>query len=123
MDNCFLCLRISPKQVARAIHALPFPKEKRNEALQESLQLIKKAYSAKPYAFCGKTTYGIVSGLLYILSYKYCPRRINQYVITQNLSFMRRPHSELGSSAAVRSSYKVWVEVLPELKELMEEKR
>ena len=122
MDKCFLCLRVLPKQVARAIHALPFPKEKRNEVLQESLQLIKKGYDTKPYAFCGKTTYGIISGLLYILSYKYCPRHINQYDITQNLSFMRRPHSELGSSAAVRSSYKVWVEVLPELKELMEEK-
>lgn len=128
-EKCWLCLRITPKQVARAVRALPFPKDKKHEIFQISIELIEKAYRKSPTFFCGKKAYRIIGGLLYLLSFKYCRNystnypggkpipvgRIPQLTIAHKLNFLSPKNAFC--SVTIRNGYRDWLKLFPELKE------
>lgn len=112
-EKCWLCLRITAKQLAKAIHTLPFPEEKKHDVLLEAISLVEKAYEKKPPFFCGKGAYRIVGGLLYLLSYKYCRTHITLRIVAVDLDYLSRIRTS--NESTIRLGQKDWKKVLPEV--------
>lgn len=68
-----MCLRITPQEVAKAVHSLPFKNNKvlTHKIVVESFNLVEKAYFESRGFFCGKSKLRIIGGLMYIMALKY----------------------------------------------------
>ena len=125
-------MRITPKQVAKAVHALPFANSKKHDIMQIATKLVEKAYKKNPVFFCGKTAYRIIGGLLYLLSFKYCKEYESEYfirskrfvkplghlpqlVVAQKLIFLSP--KKTFCEVTIRQGYRDWLKLLPELEE------
>ena len=117
-DICWLCLRITPKQISKAIHELPFPEEKRHDVLKEATSLIEKSYKKDKFFFCGKSPIRIIGGLMYLLSFKYCKERFSKKLIGKKLNYLSKgTHTEV----TIRKGNKDWIKLFPELEKNVEE--
>jgi len=124
-NKCWLCLRVTPKEIAKAVHKL-FPKEITHKILEDSITYVERAYAKNPIFFCGKSTYRIIGGLLYLLALKY-NYHVTQETIAEKLSYLRqniprkrRDGSVWGVSTTIRAGYQDWQKLFP--KELNIEK-
>ena len=116
-DSCWLCFRITPKQIAKAIHKLPFPNVKIHNVLKEAINLVEKSYKKDKIFFCGKSSLRIIGGLMYLLSFKYCKEKFTQPLVGDRLSYLSRgSHAEM----TIREGYKDWIKIFPELAKYVE---
>jgi hypothetical protein len=107
-DKCYLCFRINPLKIIEVIKELWDNIEIRTKILEDSKEYIEYAYNTKPYAFCGRTERFIISGLIYLLGYKYGDKR-TQAEITEAYS------NYITTDICIRNSYNKWLEDFPEL--------
>ena len=113
MSKCWLCLRITPKQLAKAIHTLSFPEEKKHDVLLEAISLVEKAYEKKPPFFCGKGAYRIIGGLLYLLSFKYCKTHLSLRRVAADLDYLSKIKTT--NEVTIRLGQHDWRKLLPEI--------
>jgi len=75
-EKCWLCARITPQDLAKVIHSLPFTLSVQHELLVLSINAVKYAYLKNPTLFCGKTKARIIGGLIYFVVTHYLRMRV-----------------------------------------------
>lgn len=72
-DRKWLYTRVTPKDVAKAVHSMPFTKDKQkiHEVVLEAILCVENVYQENPAFFCGKSKFRILGGLVYILGLKH----------------------------------------------------
>lgn len=70
-QQCFLCLRVTPKQILEVCHKL-WSKEIAHEIGIKTAEIIKEIYLKKPTYFCGRSSKSIIGSILYILQMVSC---------------------------------------------------
>ena len=117
-DICWLCLRITPKQISRAVHKLSFSKDKKHDILQEAVSLVEKSYKKNKFFFCGKSPLRIIGGLMYLLSFKYCKEKFTMRSVGQELVYLSKG---IITEPTIRKGYRDWIKIFPELEKYVEE--
>jgi transcription initiation factor TFIIIB Brf1 subunit/transcription initiation factor TFIIB len=100
-----LLKRIPAKQVETAAHLIWSETSLANLVASDAVKIINQAYIRKIVFFNGKSAKHIISGLFYILGYRYnCIKKQNELSL------------KLGTNeVTIRASYRQWVETFPEL--------
>ena len=114
-EKCWLCLRITPQQLSKAIHLL-FPKDIAHSILMEATECISYAYEQAPERFCGKSAYRIIGGLMYVLA-KIHGHNLTMLAIADTLAYLRttvydrRDDGSLwGVQVTIRYGVKDWMD-------------
>jgi transcription initiation factor TFIIIB Brf1 subunit/transcription initiation factor TFIIB len=100
-----LLKRIPVKQIETAAHLIWSETSIADKVALDAAKIINQAYMGKTVFFNGKSAKCIISGLFYILGYRYnCIKKQNELA------------AKLGTNeVTIRTSYRRWLETFPEL--------
>ena len=114
-NKCWLCLRITPKEVFNIIKKLDLPKDVSHKIFAECVNYVKRAYEKKPTYFCGKSKKRIIGGLIYIMCLHHHKTRIRKDRITQ-LKILWLFDDRKYTPTVIRKGMNDWFELFPDLK-------
>jgi len=87
VNECYLCLRIEPKDVAIWAHNIwSAEPDFARHVVRETLKLVREIYQKNPTLLCGRTTRTIVGTLFYLLGLKHEEYRKSQTEIADALN-------------------------------------
>ena len=126
-ENCIVCNRIPPKEVARLAH-MAFPttdKQAVHQIIVESCKAINYVDGKNRMFFCGRSRIALLAGLFYILGTRYAPSDTTQIKLAYNLPSIHRqvkyhkkwqsPPNEHLTETTIRTNYTRWMRQFPEL--------
>jgi len=112
-NKCWLCLRITPKDLRKGAYAL-FPDKQARLVFTKAVEYVRLSYEKNRIIFCSKTKGRIIGGLLYVLGYKYA----EAYRPTQKEVAMILTQLNFGCvvEPTIRAGKEDWAKLFPELK-------
>jgi len=127
-EKCWLCLRITPKDLAQIIYSLPFSENIKHNILEDSTTLVKKAYIKNPTFFCGKSKHRIIGGLMYIMGLKY--QRVHPLLTKKSDIQTLITQREIAeyfefqcTEQTIREGLRDWVKLFPGLVDFVDNKQ
>ena len=109
LEKCWLCLRITPKDIAKASHIL-FSNNLSHQILKKAMNYVERAYKKDRLMFCAKTKYRIIGSLLYLLSLDSNEPK-TQRDVSRELKYLSR--KEAWNEVTIRNGKKDWVKLFP----------
>jgi len=105
-DKCYICLRIGYKRILSHASKLWKDEKTAKKIALASARLINKANNADRFFFCGKGAKSILSGLFYLLSFRFhIPFKQNEMEYAGFIS----------TAKTVTTSCRRWLEHFPKL--------
>jgi len=87
VNECYLCLRIEPKNVATWAHSIWLTEtDFARKVVRETLKLVREIYQKDPTLLCGRKGTTIIGTLFYLLGLKYDEYRKSQWAIANVLN-------------------------------------
>ena len=111
MSNCWVCLRITPKKTLQLAHKIWSNGDTAREIGSEASEIIEQAYRKNPVFFSGRSSRGILSGLFYLLGFRYRSRKTQHDV----MSAFPGKYIFTITTRTLKVSYRRWLMEFPEL--------